>query len=222
MLDDSIHTKPSTINAWLNIKHGTNNVLRALGLGLLSSFKPVFQRDKQAHRERTKIAIRKNRSIALLRSLIHILPVGISLWLISLNWTTYYVGSFIYDQIYYQVGAKAIEILIQASLAASIMAYVRYELVLGKGLPFGALFSGLQINQIGYLWSMEFWGSVGSPSFALRRRIMMLVLILVVFILAAAAGPSSAILLIPRRDYWPAGSTHIWINGSISDIWPSL
>ena len=145
-------TKPSTINtAWLNIVHGTSNVLRALGLSLLSSFKLGFRRDKQAHGERTKIAIRKNRTIALLRSLVHIVPVGISLWLVSLNWTTYYVGSFTYDQIYYQVGAKAIEFLIQASLAPSIMAYVRYELVLGKGLPFGALFSGLQINQIGYL-----------------------------------------------------------------------
>ena len=159
--------------------------------------------------------------VAVLRSLVHIVPVSIALWLVVLNWATYYVGSFTYDQVYYQVGAKALEIMIQASLAAIVLGYIRHELVLGKGLPFGTIFSGLQVNQISYLWSMEFWGSIGSKSFSVYRKIFLFVSLVLIFVLAAAAGPSTAVLLIPRRDYWPAGSTHVWINGAKDDIWPS-
>lgn len=49
----------------------------------------------------------------------------------------------------------------------------------------------------------------------------MLVIISFCFILAAVAGPSSAILLIPRLSNWPAGSTHIWVNATSHDLWPS-
>ena len=138
----------------------------------------------------------------------------------TLNWITYYVGSFTLDQVYYQIGAKALEIMIQASLAAIVLGYVRHELVLGKGLPFGILFSSLQVNQISYLWSMEFWGSIGSKSLSMYRKTFLLVFLLLVFVVAAGVGPSTAVLLIPRRDYWPAGSTHVWINGTQDDIWP--
>ena len=168
-----------------------------------------------------KIVIRQNRTIATLRSLVHVIPSGVALWLVVLNWNTYYVGSFTYDQVYYQLGAKIHEIMIQASLAIIIFAYVRHELLLGKGLPFGAIFSGLQINQISYLCSMEFWGSLSSQSLSFSRKIGMVALIVICFVLAATVGPSSAILLIPRRDYWPAGSTDIWINGTVSNIWPT-
>lgn len=41
------------------------------------------------------------------------------------------------------------------------------------------------------------------------------------FILTAAVGPSSAILLIPRLDYWPAGSTDIWLNITTQYLWPN-
>ncbi len=170
--------------------------------------------------ELTKIAVCQDRTTALLRSLIHVIPVSVALWEISLNFYTYYVGASIYNLVYYQFAAKAHEIMIQASLAAIVFSYVRHEMVLGKGLPFGALFSGLQINQLSYLWSMEFWGSVSSKHLPIWRKIAMVLLICVCFILAAAAGPSSAILLIPRLDYWPAGSTSIWINATSSDIWP--
>lgn len=94
-------------------------------------------------------------------------------------------------------------------------------MVLGKGIPFGALFSGLQINQISYLWSMELWGSMSSNYLSVWRRMIMLVFITLCFMLAAVAGPSSAILLIPRLSNWPAGSTHIWVNATFNDIWPS-
>ena len=159
--------------------------------------------------------------MALLHSLIHVIPVGVAMWEIIFNWNTYYAGSIIYNQVYYQFAAKAHEVAIQASLAAIVFSYVRHEMALGQGLPFGALFSGLQVSQISYLWSMEFWGSLTSGYLPIRRRLGLLMIILLSFLLAAASGPSSAILLIPRLDYWPAGSTDIWVNMTVGDIWPT-
>ena len=195
-------------------------VLRGLGLGLLSSLMLHRWHGKYGT-EPLKIVFRQNRPVALLRGLIHIIPVAAALWLIILNWITYYVGSSTYDQIYYQVGAKTLEIMVQASLASIALAYVRHELIRGKGLPFGALFSSLQVSQVSYLWSMEFWGSIASKSLSIYRKLSMLVAITIIFVLAAAAGPSAAILLIPRNDFWPAGSTHIWINATKDEIWPN-
>ena len=111
--------------------------------------------------------------------------------------------------------------MIQASLTAILFSYIRYEMVMGNGLPFGALFSGLQISQISYLWSKEFWGSITSRYLPFRRKASMLAITLVCFVLAAAAGPSGATLLVPRLDYWPAGTTHIWVNATVGELWPS-
>ena len=105
----------------------------------------------KGYTEATKIAIRKSRTTALLRALIHFTPVGVALWEIVLNWNTYFVGYDVYNLAYYQFGAKVYEVAIVASLSAVIFSYVRYELMLGDGIPFGALFSGLQISQASYL-----------------------------------------------------------------------
>ena len=91
---------------------------------------------------------------------------------------------------------------------------------LGSGLPFGALFSGLQISQVGYLWSMEFWGTVCSEQLPIRRRLGIISIISIAIVLAATIGPSSAILLLPRLGYWPAGATDIWLNATFQDLWP--
>lgn len=207
---------------WSNVQNNFRTAFRALGLNVLISFiKHLRHPFGKGFEERTKIAIRKSRSAALLRALIHVVPVGIAIWEVTLNWNTYYVGSTSLRLVYYQIAAKAHEMMIQASLATIIFSYVRHEMVLGNGIPFGALFSGLQINQLSYLWSMEFWGSVGSNHLSSRKKMATMLFIGACFILAAVAGPSSAILLIPRLDYWPAGSTHIWVNATVNDIWPA-
>ena len=170
--------------------------------------------------EPIKIAIRKDRTIALLRSLIHLIPISFALCEIILNWNTYYVGVSIYNQAVYQLLAKIHEVFIQASLATVLFAYIRNEM-LGKGLPLGALASGLQVNQIAYLWSMEFWGVIRSPRFPLRKKLTLMLLITLCSVLATLSGPSSAVLLVPRRDYWPAGKTDIWLNATIDDLYPN-
>ena len=100
------------------------------------------------------------------------------------------------------------------------LTFPRYELSMGSGLPFGALFSGLQVSQASYLWSMEFWGTACSKQIPARRRIGIISVISIAIFLAATIGPSSAILLLPRLAYWPAGSTDIWLNATFQDIWP--
>lgn len=105
--------------------------------------------------EPTKIAIRKSRTTALTRGLIHIIPVGVALWEIIINWNTYWLGAAIRNQAYYQFGAKVHEMTAQASLAAIVFSYIRYEMSLGQGLPFGAMFSGLQISQASYCWNLN-------------------------------------------------------------------
>lgn len=170
--------------------------------------------------EQTKIAIRKNRAIALLRSLIHLVPVGGALGEITLTWNTYYLGAQVYNLALYQIVAKIHEMMIQASLAAILFSYVRYEMAIGEGIPFGALFSGLQINQISYIWSMEFWGSLRSRHLSGVRKLKLLAIVLLSVVLATVSGPSSAVLLIPRLELWPAGSTHIWINATFDELWP--
>lgn len=201
-------------------------ICRVLGLNVFVTFFRYLGRQRRRlgrrHEESIKVAIRRSRGVALLRTLIHIVPVGIAIWEVVLNWNTYYVGSFALNQVYYQLGAKVHEIMMQASLAAMVFSYIRYELALGDGLPFGALFSGLQINQVSYLWSMEFWGSVNSGILPLRRKLALLAVVTFSFVLATAVGPSSAILLIPRLDFWPAGSTHVWINATFDELWPTV
>ena len=208
---------------WKQLQQGGKTLCRALGLNVIYSFFTFlsYQTVGKGYTEQTKVAIRKSRTTALLRALIHIIPVTVALWEIVLNWNTYFVGYNVYNLAYYQFGAKLHEIAIQASLSAVIFSYVRYELILGDGIPFGALFSGLQISQASYFWSMEFWGTICSQSIPTRLRLRLLSVVAASIFLAAVTGPSSAILLVPRLDYWPAGSTDIWINITSSSLWPA-
>ena len=209
--------------AWRTIQESTMVLFRALGLyAVVSAFRYLRRLAVgKGFDEPIKVAIRKSRTQALMRALIHIVPVGVALWEITINWNTYYLGATARNQAYYQFGAKMHEMTAQASLAAIVFSYVRYELSLGQGLPFGALFSGLQISQASYLWSMDFWGSIYSTHLPVRRRIGMALMIIGAIVLAAIVGPSSAILLIPRLEYWPAGATDIWLNITSQDLWPN-
>ena len=208
---------------WEQLQEGGKTFGRALGLNVIFSFVTFlrYQTVGKGYTEQTKVAIRKGRTTALLRALIHFIPVTVALWEIVLNWNTYFVGYNVYNLAYYQFGAKLHEIAIQASLSAVIFSYVRYELVLGDGIPFGALFSGLQFSQVSYFWSMEFWGTVCSKTIPAKIKLRLLFVVAASIFLAAVTGPSSAILLVPRSDYWPAGSTDIWINITSSSLWPA-
>ncbi|MDI1492721.1 MAG: hypothetical protein OHK93_004503 [Ramalina farinacea] len=213
----------STSKLWYKCKDVNRAVCRALGLAIIPyAFRSLRRVTGKGLHEPTKIAIRKSYTIAILRGLIHVLPISFALAEIVLNWNIYYIGVSPYNQAVYQLLAKIHEIMIQASLATVILAYIRHELAFGGGLPLGALVSGLQISQFAYLWSMEFWGTLRSTTYPISRKLKLLIVILTCFTVAILAGPSSAVLLIPRLDFWPAGSTDIWINATPDDIYPSL
>ena len=205
-----------------SVQNTAETLLRALGLYLIASGLRDLKRLAvgRGFEEKTKIAIRKSRKVALLRALIHLISLTVALWEITMNLNTYYLGSTPLNQALYQFEAKFHEIMAQGSIAAIVFPYVRHDMSLGQGLPFGALCLDLQVSQLNYLWSMEFWGSICSKHLPIRRRIRMAVIITLAFILAATVGPSSAILLIPRLDYWPAESTDIWLNITAQDLWP--
>ena len=205
------------------LQKGSKIVFRVLGLNaVVSLFNFLrYQTVGKGYTEQTKIAVRRSRTTALLRALIHAIPVSVALWEIELNWNTYFVGNAIYNQAYYQFGAKVHEIAIEASLSAIIFSYVRYKLMLGDGIPFGALFAGLQVSQASYLWSLELWGTICSNPILSKSKLRLMIIVAVSVFLAAVAGPSSAVLLIPKLDYWPAGSTNIWINITSESLWPT-
>ena len=140
------------------LQDSSKTLCRALGLNIIFSFL-VFLRHRtvgKGYTEPTKIAVRRHRSTALLRALIHVVPMSVALWEIVLNWNSNFVGYIVYNLAWYQFEAKIHEITIEASLSVIIFTYMRYKLMLGDGIPFGALFSGLQFSQASYLWSMEF------------------------------------------------------------------
>ncbi|KAL8698263.1 MAG: hypothetical protein Q9201_006671 [Fulgogasparrea decipioides] len=139
---------------------------------------------------------------------------------VIINWRGYYVGAYIDGLSYLQFAAKLHEMAMQSSLAVIVFGYVRHVLFSGDALPVGALLSGLQLTQVSYLWSMELWG-IASSKIPCRQKMAVMTIIIVAVLLASTVGPSSAILLIPNLNYWPAGSTHIWMNITADDLWPS-
>lgn len=190
---------------------------RFLGLSLVFSLLQQFQ--GQENIEPLKIALHRGRIFRLLQILVHIIPIGAALTEISLNWRSRYLGANVNGLAYFQFAAKAQELFTQASLTAVVLSYIRHEISIGEGLPFGAVFSSFQLTQISYLCSMEFWGAVFSD-LPLRRKAKMLAVIILGVSLTALTGPSIAMRLIPNLSYWPAGSTHIWINATAEQLWP--
>ena len=131
---------------WAAFQDAGQVFCRALGLNMIISGLRSLQylTVGKGYIEPTKIAIRKSRKTSLLRSFIHLVPLCVALWEITLNWNTYYVGATIWNLAYYQFGAKIHEMTAQASLAAIVFSYVRYEVLLGQGkLPFRSHFTSV-------------------------------------------------------------------------------
>lgn len=121
-----------------------------------------------------------------------------SIALMALNTQTLYVGLHNELASILQFVAKALEMLLQASIATVAFAYVRHEMLSENDVPFGAIFSALQITNLSYLWSLEFWAAATAPSFQGRRKYIFVVFVAFSVLLAATVGPSITVALIPR------------------------
>lgn len=138
---------------------------------------------------------------------------------IFINWKGRYIGTHANPE-YIQFVAKAHEITMQASVTTILLSYIRYQITINQGLPFGAVLGGLQFLQISYMWSVEFWSSILSKDFQLKRKLCFAALIVICVTVAATAGPSSATLLIARQGIWPTQSSYMYINATSQAIWP--
>ena len=119
-----------------------------------------------------------------------------------------------------QFVAKLHELTILASLAAVMFTYVRRELTLGSGLPFGAVFAGFQVSNISFLWSVEFWAIIYHEWGKRRKKWFLVALISTCCLLGVSVGPSSAVLMRPRLENWPAGGTDFWVNATEDKLFP--
>lgn len=179
--------------------------------------------------EQKKVVIEKSRWTALTRSSIHLLSTSISVFTISLNLRGFYIGYDFHSLIRYQimnmallqVAAKIQELLIVASLATIIIHLVRVELLLGDGLPLGLLGAGFEFDKMNYFWSAGLWGSLKYKTERVYSKLWLLTFILLAGTVATLAGPSCAVLLLPQSQTWPAGSSHLYLYGTIDDFWPA-
>ena len=201
---------------WARLRHETNAFLKSMGLGVISTTIRGLRKDFV---EPKKIAVQQSRRAAALKSLIHLVPVGVATLEIVWNWRGRYIGYSFNQQNYYQFAAKAHEILMQASLSAIILSFILTGLA-AKGLPFGAFLSSLQFTQISYLWSTELWSSIFANDFPIPRKLAFIVITISCGLIAAASGPSSATLLIPRQVLWALPPTQVFFNHTSQDIWP--
>lgn len=123
---------------------------------------------KATKAEEPKVAIEKDRLIALSGLLVHIVPVGGCIALLYINFAGYYIGSEL--QGYknqdsakvnaLQFVAKLHEVTMMSSLTVIIFTMLRRKLASDTQVPLGALFSGFEFANVQYLWSRELWGSI--------------------------------------------------------------
>lgn len=203
-------------------------LLRGLGLESVNTFWRG-QRSKWRAPEAPKKVLTRSRWHAFSRNLVHVLPSGILVGLIWLNYGNHYIGptfienpekdTFFLAAI--QFCAKLEELLCIASLTAIVLHALRSEL-LGDGVPIGLLGSGIWFSSLGAFWSPDFLGTFSwtwrRPSW---RRCRFYGLLVICGALAATIGPSSAILMLPRSQNFPAGGVSFYLNGSADQFWPS-
>lgn len=166
-----------------------------------------------------KIAFSRRRSVAIVRSSVHVVPLLSAVLLISVNLATWYPRKAP-SMPALQFTAKAIELFTQASIAHLVLFHIRHQALGQKAIPFGALFAGLQTTSISYLWSLEFIGTLSANWCSRCRRCKFALFIGLNVILAASVGPSIAIALIPRKQPFPFGTVSVWFQGSEDDLFP--
>ena len=218
---------PKWSNRRRKFAENVSALLHVVGLSIL--YTPLARIFGWEHeREEKKIVIDKNRPVAIVRCLIHIVPVAAALGLVALNASNYYIGGELsgptgqdFEKLAaLQFAAKLHELLMLASLGAVLVTCIRRELAFGQGLPFGAVFSGLQFRDVSFLWSPEMWGTIYQEWERRSTKWFVISLMVVCTLLGVSVGPSTANLMKPRLDDWPAGGTSFWINSTQDTLFP--
>ena len=188
-----------------------------------------IQKRHSASPEEPKELLVKGFGSSVLQCSVHLLPLGITAFVLQLNFRNVYWGfirtanlNALLDA--FQFAAKLYEVLICASLVSMTIHMSRLRLS-DTGVPLGSLISSYDINKVSCLWSSAFWaGLFASPTRSLWQHRLCSLMLGLSLILTAIVGPCTAIALIPRVDWWPvylsgyAPSIHT--AAPISQIWP--
>ncbi|KAL8831134.1 MAG: hypothetical protein Q9191_001028 [Dirinaria sp. TL-2023a] len=205
-------------------------LLRTLGLDIVSFFARKFRPN---HFEQAEIAISDSIWIIISHGTIHLLPVAVSIYLITLNLKGHYIGQHLPwskddygDNValaFIQIAAKVQELLVIASIAVVILHTTIDALTNDHGLPLGLSTSGFSFTRISYFWSPAFWGGTfklcSSPN---QRLIVIYALTVLGGIVGLTVGPASAVLMLPRTATWQQFATTFWMNGTADDFWPGV
>ena len=138
-------------------------VLRTVGLDIVSFF---ARKIRLNHSEQAKITISDSVWVAFSRCSIHLLPVAVSIYLITLNLKGQYIGQHLPwsksdygDSValaFIQIAAKIQELLVMASVAAAILHATIDALTNEHGLPLGLSTPGFSFTRISSFWSPAF------------------------------------------------------------------
>ncbi|RAK97567.1 uncharacterized protein BO80DRAFT_363641 [Aspergillus ibericus CBS 121593] len=178
--------------------------------------------------EKPKVFMYRSKTLASIRCVLHVVPVGAAFALLMLNSAGYYIGGELSGASGQDTeklaaltfAAKLHELLMLASLGSILITYIRRELAFGEGLPFGAIFTSLQFQDISFLWSLSMWGSIQHDWQRRSTKWFILSLMVICTLLGLTVGPSTSNLMKPRLGDWPAGGTPFWINCTKDVLFP--
>ena len=105
--------------------------------------------------EQRKIAAYQSRRMAVLISLLHVIPLVGATILLMLYWTKHWIGREPSILTALQFVAKLHEITMQASMVDILVYFIRSQALNGY-IPLGALSGAAQASQLSYLWSLDF------------------------------------------------------------------
>lgn len=173
--------------------------------------------------ERRKILVQRDRSTAMRYFLqFHMIPLAAAITLIILNIQTRFLGTDGQWSNLLQFIAKLHEVLMQVSIATTMIAYQQYLLTHPtSAVPFGAIFSAYHTTQMGYLWSPEFRASLTTPGFPLLLKTGFVVFVPASILLASGVGPASAIAMLPRLVNFTIPDYQLALDHTYSDVFPT-
>ncbi|KAF2644147.1 hypothetical protein P280DRAFT_537910 [Massarina eburnea CBS 473.64] len=166
----------------------------------LPSSLPLLRRNRAAGYpvEPTKIAYHKGYLRALQQHAFHIIPFSIAGYLIYLNTKGHFLGEKPGWMEKLLFVAKPVEITMQLSITAILLAYVNDQARSGF-ISFGCLFAPSNVAAIDYLVSRRFYSSFRKSALPYWSTLATAMLVMYCIVLANLVGPSSGTAMIPRE-----------------------
>lgn len=190
-------------------------------------------RNNATREEEPKAPVSNSRWVALKRCLFILLPVPITIAVVTIHFNdVFYMSAedgFISEvQNALQLASSAYGTLIATSVSAIAPHRIRYELAEGDGVALGYLPSGYQLSHLKTILSKEFWNGAFARSRGQThlRHLSLVGLIGMSIVLVYFATPMAAILIVPKPSWWSAPlkqTNNTFIDDFVansSELWP--